>query len=146
MYKCVCLLYWWVNSVARSCAAWDDNNKDNVVCKPNIPAGIKCPPPSKTISPIARFGANSTKDLSQPTMAQQELHRCVDINKDMSGSQRVEGNSSAAIQPAMGSSHSEVGARRQTYPQTRAYTCPVKSLPYAWIPKERLAHRVLCLS
>ena len=46
--------------MARSCAAWDDNNKDNV-CKPNIPAGIKCPPPSKTISPITRFGANSTR-------------------------------------------------------------------------------------
>ena len=45
--------------MARSCAALDDNNKDNV-CKPNIPAGIKCPPPSKTISLIARFGANST--------------------------------------------------------------------------------------
>ena len=39
---------------ARSCAAWDDNNKDNV-CEPNIPAGLKRPPPSKTISPIIRF-------------------------------------------------------------------------------------------
>ena len=44
--------------MARSCAAWDDNNKDNV-CKPNIPVGIKCPPPSKTISLITRFGTNS---------------------------------------------------------------------------------------
>ena len=40
---------------ARSCAAWDDNNKDNV-CTPSIPAGLKCPPPSKTISSIIRFG------------------------------------------------------------------------------------------
>ena len=46
--------------MARSCAAWDDNSKDNA-CKPNIPAGIKCPPPSKTISPITRFGASSTR-------------------------------------------------------------------------------------
>ena len=41
--------------MARSCAAWDDNNKDNV-CKPNIPAGIKCPPTSKIISLITWFG------------------------------------------------------------------------------------------
>ena len=40
---------------ARSCAAWDDNNKINV-CKPSIPAGLKCPPLSKTISPITWFG------------------------------------------------------------------------------------------
>ena len=38
-----------------SCAVWDDNNKDNV-CAPTIPAGLKCPPPSKTISPITWFG------------------------------------------------------------------------------------------
>ena len=44
-----------VTSAARSCAAWDDNNKDNVY-KPNIPAGLKRPPPSKTISLITRFG------------------------------------------------------------------------------------------
>ena len=30
------------------------------MCKPNIPAGIKCRPPSKTISPITWFGAIST--------------------------------------------------------------------------------------
>ena len=46
--------------MARSYAAWDDNNKNNV-CKPNIPAGINCLPPSKTISPITRFGTNSTR-------------------------------------------------------------------------------------
>ena len=45
--------------MARSCAARDDNNNDNV-CKPNISAGLKCPPPSKTISLITRFGTNST--------------------------------------------------------------------------------------
>ena len=50
----------WVCPVAQSCATKDVDNKDNV-CKPNIPAGIKCPPPSKTISPIARFGAISTR-------------------------------------------------------------------------------------
>ena len=27
-----------------------------IMCKPNAPAGIKCPPPSKTISLITRFG------------------------------------------------------------------------------------------
>ena len=48
----VCL---WVSSVARSCSTKDDN-----VCKPNIPAGINCPPPSKTISPITWFGTIST--------------------------------------------------------------------------------------
>ena len=52
--------------MARSCAAWDDNTKDNV-CTPNIPAGIKCPPPSKTISPITRFGDNSTHRLNTPS-------------------------------------------------------------------------------
>ena len=41
---------------ARSCAVWDDNNKDNV-CTPSIPAGLKCPPPSKTISSITWFEA-----------------------------------------------------------------------------------------
>ena len=50
----------WVPSVARSCATKDANNKDNV-CKPKIPAGIKCPPPSKTISPITRFGTISAR-------------------------------------------------------------------------------------
>ena len=59
----VCVL---VPSVARSCATRDDNNKDNVR-KPNIPAGIKCPPPSKTISPITWFGAISTKRIRTPT-------------------------------------------------------------------------------
>ena len=49
--------------MARSCAARDANNKDNV-CKPNIPAGIKCPPPSKRISPITWFGAISTTTMS----------------------------------------------------------------------------------
>ena len=44
-----------VTSAARSCAAWDDNNKDNV-CTPTIPAGLKRPSPSKTISPITWFG------------------------------------------------------------------------------------------
>ena len=34
---------------ARSCAVWDDNNKVNV-CTPSTPAGLKCPPPSTTIS------------------------------------------------------------------------------------------------
>ena len=48
----------WVSSLARSCANKDANNKDNV-CKPNIPAGIKCPPPCKTISPITWFGTIS---------------------------------------------------------------------------------------
>ena len=33
---------------------------DNV-CKPNIYAGIKCPPPSKTISPITWFGTILTR-------------------------------------------------------------------------------------
>ena len=44
-----------VTSAARSCAARDDNNKDNV-CESSIPAGLKRPPPSKTIPPITRFG------------------------------------------------------------------------------------------
>ena len=38
----------WVCSVARRCASKDASNKDNV-WKPSIPAGINCPPPSKTI-------------------------------------------------------------------------------------------------
>ena len=55
-----------VLSVARSRTAWDDNNKENV-CNPNIPAGIKCPPPSKTISLITRFGTNSTVWINRVT-------------------------------------------------------------------------------
>ena len=39
--------------MARSCATKDANNKD-YVCKPNIPAGINCPPPSKTMSRVTR--------------------------------------------------------------------------------------------
>ena len=50
----------WVSSVARSCATNDANNK-NYVCKPTIPAGINRPPPSKTISPITRFGTIETR-------------------------------------------------------------------------------------
>ena len=50
----------WLSSVARSCATKDINNKDNV-CRPNIPAGIKGPPPPKTISPITWFGTISTR-------------------------------------------------------------------------------------
>ena len=52
-----------VKSAARSCVAWDDNNKDNV-CTPNIPAGIKCPPPSKTISLITWSGTILNTSLS----------------------------------------------------------------------------------
>ena len=37
--------------VRSSCATKDANNED-YVCKANIPAGINCLPPSKTISPI----------------------------------------------------------------------------------------------
>ena len=47
---CVCMDYprlW-------SSAVWDENNKVNV-CTPSIPAGLKCPPPSKTISLITRL-------------------------------------------------------------------------------------------
>ena len=55
--SCVPFLY--VCSVARSCATKGASNKDNV-WKSSIPAGIKCPPPSKTISPITWFGAIST--------------------------------------------------------------------------------------
>ena len=36
---------------ARSCAVWDDNNKDSVFTR-TIPPGLKCPPLSKTISSI----------------------------------------------------------------------------------------------
>ena len=40
---------------ARSCAAWDDNNKDDVRT-PTILAGLKRPPLYKTISLITWFG------------------------------------------------------------------------------------------
>ena len=50
----------WVPSVARSCATKDANNKD-YVCKTTIPAGMNCPPPSKTISPMTWFGTISTR-------------------------------------------------------------------------------------
>ena len=50
--------------MARSCANKDVNRK-YYVCKPNIPAGIKCPPPSKTISLMTRFGTISTYMIQQ---------------------------------------------------------------------------------
>ena len=56
----VFLFCMWLSSVARSCATKDANNKD-YVWKPSIPAGINCPPPSKTISPITWFGTISTE-------------------------------------------------------------------------------------
>ena len=50
---------------ARSCAVWDDNNKENV-WEPTIPAGLKCPPPSKTISLITWFEALLNTQQAQP--------------------------------------------------------------------------------
>ena len=44
---------------ARPCAARNDNNKDDM-CTPTIPAWLKCPPPSKTISLITWFEAEPT--------------------------------------------------------------------------------------
>ena len=35
----------WLSSAVRSCAFWDENNKDNV-CTPTIPSGISRLPPS----------------------------------------------------------------------------------------------------
>ena len=58
--------------MARSCAAWDDNNKDNV-CELNIPAGIKCPPPSKTISFITRLGPTQHVKRENPEKAYKEV-------------------------------------------------------------------------
>ena len=75
----------WVCSVARSCATKDANNKDYVY-KPSIPAGINCPPPSKTTSPITWFGTISTilflpnlrcrliGTTGAPTLKDDELH------------------------------------------------------------------------
>ena len=48
---CVCVL-----PSARPCAVRDDNNKDDV-CTRTIPAGLKCPPSSNTISLITWFEA-----------------------------------------------------------------------------------------
>ena len=45
---------------ARPCAVRDDNNKDDV-CTRTIPAGLKHPPPSKTISLITWFEAYLNK-------------------------------------------------------------------------------------
>ena len=36
-----------VLSSARSCAVWDNDNKEDV-CTRTIPAGLKCPPPSRS--------------------------------------------------------------------------------------------------
>ena len=62
----MCVVYFpacvWLSSVARSCATRDANNKDNV-CKPNIPAGIKWPPPSKTISPITGYAGKERHNI-----------------------------------------------------------------------------------
>ena len=41
---CVVVLCSLVLPTARSCAVWNDNNKDDV-CTRTIPAGLKCPPP-----------------------------------------------------------------------------------------------------
>ena len=43
----------WLSSVARSCAARDASNKDNM-WKPTMPAGINRPPPSETFSHVTR--------------------------------------------------------------------------------------------
>ena len=74
--------------MAQSCAARDANNKDNV-CKPNIPAGIKCPPPSKTISPITWFGTISTRlaeglEGSCRSSSQDPVRQCFFIDDGMS--------------------------------------------------------------
>ena len=60
VYLCSFPVCVWVSSVARSCATKDANNKDNV-WKSSIPAGINCPPPSKTVSHSTRFGTISTR-------------------------------------------------------------------------------------
>ena len=58
MFKCLLVSFVVCDLVlpaARSCVAWDDNNKD-IACTPTIPAGLKRPPLSKTISLITWFG------------------------------------------------------------------------------------------
>ena len=50
----------WVSSVLRSGATKDANNK-HYVGKPTIPAGMNCPPSSKTISHVTRFGTIETR-------------------------------------------------------------------------------------
>ena len=51
----------WLSSVARSCATWDESNKD-IVCTSAIPAGINRPPPSETISHIPRVPNYKTRN------------------------------------------------------------------------------------
>ena len=60
VYLCSFPVCVWVSSLARSCAIKDANNEDGA-WKPPIPAGISCPPLSKTISPITWFGIISTR-------------------------------------------------------------------------------------
>ena len=52
-------LYKWYIGLpsARSSAVWDESTKVNVRT-PSIPAGLKCPPPSNTISLITRLEVN----------------------------------------------------------------------------------------
>ena len=59
VYKWSVYLYKWYIGLlsARPSAVWDENNKVNV-CTPFIPAGLKCPPLSKTISLITRLKVN----------------------------------------------------------------------------------------
>ena len=59
VFECALLCVSIILPAAQSCDAWDAYKKDDV-CKPSIPAGLKRPPPSKTISLITRFGPKST--------------------------------------------------------------------------------------
>ena len=56
-YSSVLYIVYLVIPTVRACAVRDDNNKD-YVCEPTIPAGLKCPRPSKTISLITWFEAH----------------------------------------------------------------------------------------
>ena len=49
--------------MARSCATRDASNKDTL-CKSIIPAGINRPPPSKTMSHVARVPNHQTRYLT----------------------------------------------------------------------------------
>ena len=65
---------------ARPCAAWNDNNKGNV-CTPSIPARLKRPPPSKTISPHHPVWDHTEQTILNKRQVKCRIIKMVDASK-----------------------------------------------------------------
>ena len=74
--SCMCVVIF----RGTTCANKDANNKDDV-CKPNIPAGLNRPPPSKTISLTTWFGTISRRlaGILLDLQARDPVRQCIFI-------------------------------------------------------------------